>query len=61
MTSSSLNASFFGGEEFGPLRIGNTFVEENYGVIIFDNLKNRMSVALKNNKGEVLQSLLIEN
>jgi alkaline phosphatase D len=61
LTSSSLNASFFNGEEFGPLRIGNTFVEENYGVIIFDNLKNRMSVTLKNKKGEILQSLLIEN
>ena len=61
MTSSSLNASFFVGEEAGPLRIGNTFVEENYGVITIDNVKKMMSVALKNNKGEILQSLLIEN
>ena len=61
MTSSSLNASFFGGEEAGPLRIGNTFVEENYGVITIDNVKKMMSVALKNNKGKILQSLFIEN
>ena len=61
MTSSSLNASYPNLEEAGPLRIGNTFVEENYGVITIDNIKNMMSVTLKNIKGEILQSLLIEN
>ena len=61
MTSSSLNASFPNKEEPGPLRLGSTFVEENYGVIIIDNVKNIMSVLLKNKNGEILQSLLIEN
>ena len=61
MTSSSLNASYPNLEEAGPLRIGNTFVEENYGVITIDNIKNMMSVTLKNIKGEILQSLLIKN
>ena len=31
MTSSSLNLSFTNDEEAGPLRIGPTFVQENYG------------------------------
>ena len=61
MTSSSLNASYPNLEEAGPLRIGNTFVEENYGVITIDNVKKMMSVALKNNKGKILQSLLVDN
>lgn len=61
MTSSSLNASYPNLEEAGPLRIGNTFVEENYGVITINNIKNMISVTLKNIKGEILQSLLIKN
>ena len=35
MTSSSLNASFPNKEEYGPLRVGGTYIDENYGVIIF--------------------------
>ena len=39
-TSSSLNLSFIYDEENGPLRIGNTYIKENYGVIMID-IKNR--------------------
>ena len=60
MTSSSLNASFKNSEEFGPLRIGNTFIEENYGEINFNSLKNTISVNLKNINGEILKSLIIK-
>jgi len=61
MTSSSLNASFTNEEEPGTLRLGATFVEENYGVIIINNIKNIISVVLKNNKGKTLQSFSIDN
>lgn len=61
MTSSSLNASFPNSEEFGPLRIGKTFVEENYGSITINSMKNTISVNLKNLDGQILQSLIIEN
>ena len=61
MTSSSLNASFPNSEELGPLRIGSSFVEENYGSISINSLENTLSVFLKDIRGETLQSLLIEN
>ena len=61
MTSSSLNASFPNLEERGPLRIGNTFVEENYGTIYISGLSSMLTVMLKNINGETLQSLEIKN
>tara|TARA_B100000579_G_C22805362_1_gene842186 strand:+ start:138 stop:1181 length:1044 start_codon:yes stop_codon:yes gene_type:complete len=61
MTSSSLNASFPNLEESGPLRIGNTFVEENYGTIYINGLRNILTVMLKNINGKTLQSLEIKN
>ena len=61
VTSSSLNASFPNEEEYGPLRIGKTFIEENYGVIFFDRKTNDMLVELKNLKGEVVRSTTISN
>ena len=61
MTSSSLNASFPNSEEAGPLRIGDTFVEENYGAIYLDGVKNTLTVMLKNMDGKILQSLQLDN
>ena len=61
MTSSSLNASFPNKEEYGPLRIGSTFLEENYGAILIHSIDNSMSVSLKNINGNIVKSLTIEN
>jgi alkaline phosphatase D len=61
VTSSSLNASFLNEEEYGPLRIGKTFIEENYGVISFDSENNDMFVDLKNVNGEVARNTTISN
>ena len=61
VTSSSLNASFPNEEEYGPLRIGKTFIEENYGVISFDSENNDMFVDLKNVNGEVARNTTISN
>ena len=61
MTSSSLNASFPNKEEYGPLRIGSTFVEENYGAILIHSIDNSMSVSLKNIHGNIVKSLTVEN
>ena len=61
VTSSSLNASFPNKEEYGPLRIGKTFIEENYGVIFFDRKNNDMVVDLKNVIGEVVRNTVISN
>ena len=61
VTSSSLNASFPNEEEYGPLRIGKTFIEENYGVISFDSENNDMFVDLKNVNGEVARNTIISN
>ena len=57
MTSSSLNLSFTNDEEAGPLRIGPTFVDENYGEILLNKLTNKIIVNLKDNQGKVVQSL----
>jgi|TARA_B110000495_G_scaffold70409_1_gene60044 alkaline phosphatase D len=61
MTSSSLNVAYPNAEENGPLRIGSTFIEENYGAIYLDGLKNTFSLMLKNMDGKVLQSLQLDN
>ena len=61
VTSSSLNASFPNEEEYGPLRVGKTFVEENYGLIFFDSENNDMFVDLKNVNGEVVRNTTISN
>ena len=61
VTSSSLNASFPNEEEYGPLRIGKTFIEENYGLIFFDSENNDMFVNLKNLNGEVVRNITISN
>ena len=57
MTSSSLNLSFANDEEAGPLRIGPTFVDENYGEILLNKLTNEIIVNLKDNQGQIVQSL----
>ena len=61
VTSSSLNASFPNEEEYGPLRIGNTFIEENYGVIIVDSESSNMIVNIKNINGEIVKNLSVIN
>ena len=57
ITSSSLNLSFTNDEEAGPLRIGPTFVDENYCEILLNKLTNEIIVNLKDNQGEIVQSL----
>ena len=57
MTSSSLNLSFTNDEEAGPLRVGPTFVQENYGEILLNKLTNKLTVNLKDNQGSIVQSV----
>ena len=57
MTSSSLNLSFTNDEEAGPLRVGPTFVQENYGEILLDKQLNKLTVNLKDNQGNIIQSV----
>ena len=57
MTSSSLNLSFTNDEEAGPLRVGPTFVQENYGEILLDKQSNTLTVNLKDNQGSIIQSV----
>ncbi len=61
VTSSSLNASFLNEEESGPLRVGNTFIKENYGVIIIDGENNDMFASIKNISGEIVREITISN
>jgi alkaline phosphatase D len=61
VTSSSLNASFPMEEEYGPLRIGNTFIEENYGVIIVDGKNDIMFVNIKDLNGETVRNVTVIN
>ncbi len=56
MTSSSLNLSFANDEEAGPLRVGPTFVQENYGEIILNKTSNSLIVNLKDNQGKIIQT-----
>ena len=61
VTSSSLNASFPNNEENGPLRIGNTYVEENYGVISIDSEKRQLMASIRDIEGEIVEKLFITN
>ena len=61
VTSSSLNASFPNDEENGPLRIGNTYVEENYGVISIDSKNRRLMASIRDIDGETIGKLTINN
>ena len=61
ITSSSLNSAFPNAEEAGPLRIGGTFVDENYGALYIHTTENTMTASLKNIRGEIVRSLLVEN
>ena len=56
MTSSSLNFSFANDEEAGPLRVGPTFVQENYGEILLNKTSNSLIVNLKDNQGKIIQT-----
>jgi alkaline phosphatase D len=57
MTSSSLNLSFTNNEEAGPLRVGPTFVQENYGEMLLNKETSKMTVNLKDNQGQIIQSV----
>ena len=59
VTSSSLNASYPNSEESGPLRIGSTFVEENYGAINFNDKSDTLTISLKNLLGNHLASIKV--
>jgi len=59
MTSSSLNLSFTNDEEAGPLRVGPTFVQENYGEILLNKETNEMTVNLKDNQGNKIQTVKV--
>ena len=61
ITSSSLNAAFPNSEEAGPLRIGGTYVDENYGALYIHSGDNALTLTLKNMKGEIVRSLLVQN
>ena len=61
ITSSSLNSAFPNSEEAGPLRIGGTFVDENYGALYIHTTENTVTASLKNIRGEIVRSLLVEN
>ena len=61
VTSSSLNASFPNNEENGPLRIGNTYVEENYGVISIDSENRQLMASIRDIEGEIVGKLVITN
>ena len=61
ITSSSLNSAFPNSEEAGPLRIGGTFVDENYGALYIHTTENKMTASLKNIRGEIVRSLLVED
>ena len=61
VTSSSLNVSFPNDEENGPLRIGNTYVEENYGVISIDSKNRQMIVSIRDIDGDIVGKLAVSN
>ena len=61
VTSSSLNASFPNDEENGPLRIGNTYVEENYGVISIDSKNKQLMASIRDIDGDILEKLAVSN
>ena len=55
-----MNAAFPNAEEAGPLRIGATFVDENYGALYIHGDENAITLAIKDMKGEIVRSLLVE-
>ena len=61
MTSSSLNVPYSNSEEPGPLRIGSTYSKENYGLIQLNDFSDITKVILKNIKGEVVNSFILNS
>ena len=59
VTSSSLNASFPNDEENGPLRLGNTYVEENYGVIMIDSQNKQLMASIRDIDGKIVRKLVV--
>ena len=60
ITSSPLNATTFPEEEDGPLRLGATYPDSNFGLITIDTAQNTMLVELKDKNGENVNSFTIE-
>jgi len=60
ITSSPLNAITFPEEENGPLRLGATYPDSNFGLITIDTAQNTMLVELKDENGENVNSFAIE-
>ena len=60
VTSSSLNSSYpTNPEEAGPLRVGSTFVNENYGGLYFNNESDTLTISLKNIDSSYLSSIKV--
>ena len=60
-TSSSLNLSFINDEENGPLRIGNTYIKENYGVIMIDSKNRQLIGTIRDINGQIVRKLVVSN
>ena len=60
ITSSPLNADTFPVEEDGPLRLGATYPDSNFGLITIDTVLNTMLVELKDGDGENVNSLTVK-
>jgi len=60
ITSSPLNAITFPEEENGPLRLGATYPDSNFGLITIDTAQNTMLVELKDGNGENVNSFTIK-
>jgi len=60
VTSSSLNSSYpTNPEEAGPLRIGSTYINENYGGLYFNDKSDTLTISLKNINGGHLASIKV--
>jgi len=60
ISSSPLNASTFPGEENGPLRIGRTYTETNFGLITINTSQNILLGELINQTGQIINSIKVE-
>ena len=49
--------SFTNDEEAGPLRVGPTFVQENYGEMLLNKMTSKLTVNLKDNEGNIIQTV----
>ena len=59
LTASSLNAPGRGLSEIGPYQLGGTYPGENFGTVDFDWKTRTVSLSLKDDAGEIVQSIRI--